>query len=99
MQNSVLLLALQQYKDKAAATAASMEEEDQLLLLASQQYENENFATIEPPETSTSARIRAPVTDESIDQLMKLLAGLLMFGRSGLSSLSLMLCRMRRRMS
>ena len=66
--DSSLLLASQQYE--AAAAAISTEEEDQLLLLASQQYKNEDFATIEPPETSTSARFKAPVTDESIDQLI-----------------------------
>ena len=66
--DSSLLFASQQYE--AAAAAISTEEEDQLLLLASQRYENEDFATIEPPETSTSARFKAPVTDESIDQLI-----------------------------
>ena len=51
-----LLLASQQYEDERTTTAGFMEEGDQLLLLASQQYKFEAIATVESPETSTSAR-------------------------------------------
>ena len=67
--DNLLFLASQQYQNEAAATAACTEEEGQHLLLGSQQYENEAIVTVEQPETSTSARFRAPVTHESIDQL------------------------------
>ena len=68
--DNLLFLASQQYQNEAAATAACTEQEGQHLLLGSQQYENEAIATVEQPETSTSARFRAPVTHESIDQLI-----------------------------
>ena len=64
--DNLLFLASQQYQNEAAATAACTEEEGQHLLLGSQQYENEAIATVEQPETSTSARFRAPVTHESM---------------------------------